>query len=277
MFNAIWTLSVALNGAAVATVLVYSSAAFTALLGWALMGEDLRGWKIVAVLAALAGCSLVAGVTAHAAGRLTAAGIVTGVTSGLAYAAYSLMGRSSSRRGIDPWTTLLYTFGIAAVVLLAANLVPSAGSLPGGAARPADLLWLGHSTRGWAALLLLAGGPTVVGFGLYNVSLTRLPAGTANLLLTLEPVFTAAAAFALLGERLTPSQLAGSALILAGLVALRLSEGTAGPGAKLRGPVDLATVADTHHKHRQRLAVERVDDAVAPHAQPPQPLPRRRQ
>ena len=34
IFNALWTLSVALNGAAIATVLVYCSAGFTALLGW---------------------------------------------------------------------------------------------------------------------------------------------------------------------------------------------------------------------------------------------------
>ena len=33
LFNALWTISVTLNGAAVATVLAYSSAGFTALLG----------------------------------------------------------------------------------------------------------------------------------------------------------------------------------------------------------------------------------------------------
>ena len=34
LFNIMWTFSVALNGAAVATVLCYCSVAFTALLGW---------------------------------------------------------------------------------------------------------------------------------------------------------------------------------------------------------------------------------------------------
>ena len=41
LFNSLWTLSVALNGAAVSTVLVYSSAGFTALLGWWLLKERL--------------------------------------------------------------------------------------------------------------------------------------------------------------------------------------------------------------------------------------------
>jgi drug/metabolite transporter (DMT)-like permease len=41
VFNSMWTLSVAINGAAVATVMVYCSAAFTALLGWWLLKEKL--------------------------------------------------------------------------------------------------------------------------------------------------------------------------------------------------------------------------------------------
>src|SRR5512133_1388432 len=39
IFNSLWTLSVALNGAAVATVLVYCSAAFTVLLGRVFLKE----------------------------------------------------------------------------------------------------------------------------------------------------------------------------------------------------------------------------------------------
>ena len=55
IFNGLWTVSVSLNGAAVATVLVYSSAAFTALLGWRLFHEPLGPIKILAVIFSLAG------------------------------------------------------------------------------------------------------------------------------------------------------------------------------------------------------------------------------
>lgn len=48
-FNALWTLSVAANGAAVATVLVYSSAAFTAVLDRWLLKEHLSWVKLLAV------------------------------------------------------------------------------------------------------------------------------------------------------------------------------------------------------------------------------------
>ena len=44
---------------------------------------------------------------------------------------------------------------------------------------------------GWLILFLLAAGPTLAGFGLYNVSLTYLPSSVVNLIVTLEPVMTA--------------------------------------------------------------------------------------
>ena len=223
MFNAMWTLSVAYNGAAVATVLAYCSAAFTALLGWWLLKERLDWGKIVAVALSLGGCVLVAGALDPAAWRMNPLGIITGVLSGLGYAGYSLMGRSASQRGLSPWTTEVYAFGFAGILLLIANMVPL--GLPGGAVRPADLLWLGSSLPGWGVLFLLAAGPTVAGFGLYNVSLVHLPSSITNLIVTLEPTFTAVIAYLLLGERLTLIQGAGSLLILSAVVFLRLHQG----------------------------------------------------
>ena len=49
-------------------------------------------------------------------------------------------------------------------------------------------------------LLALAAGPTLLGFGLYNISLKTLPLAVANLILSLELVFTAVIAYFLLGK-----------------------------------------------------------------------------
>lgn len=223
-FNSLWTLSVALNGAAVATVLVYCSAAFTALLGWWLLKERLDGAKLLAVALCLSGCVLVAGALNPAAWDANLAGILTGVLSGLGYAVYSLMGRTAAQRGLNPWTTLLYTFAFAAGCLLVVNLLPGEPVM-GTAVQPADLFWLGSAWVGWGVLFLLAAGPTVAGFGLYNVSLSLLPASVANLILTLEPVFTAVLSYALLSERLSGVQIVGSLLILGGVLWLRLHNG----------------------------------------------------
>lgn len=223
-FNALWTLSVALNGAAISTVLAYCSAAFTALLGWWLLHERLDWGKLAAIVLSLSGCALVSGAFDPAAWQSNLAGILTGVFSGLAYAAYSLMGRSAAQRGLNPWTTVLYTFTCAAGCLLLGNLLLG-GFLPGTITRPADFFWLGQALPGWVILFLLAAGPTLAGFGLYNVSLGYLPSSVANLIVTLEPVFTAVIAYFLLGERLNAVQLGGSVLIVSGVGFLRLYEG----------------------------------------------------
>jgi hypothetical protein len=95
--------------------------------------------------------------------------IFTGIISGLAYAAYSLMGRKAANRGLNAWTTILYTFAFAPASCWFStccweNLCPGP---------PVNRL----TCSGWVmpggvgVLLLLAAGPTVAGFGLYNVSL----------------------------------------------------------------------------------------------------------
>ena len=224
VFNGLWTLSVALNGAAVATVLVYSSAAFTALLARWLLKEMLSGAKMVAIVLCLAGCVLVAEALDPAVWERNLVGIVTGTLAGLGYAIYSLMGRSAAQRGLNPWTTLLYVFGFAAFFFLLVNLLPGEIIL-GTAVSPTDLFWFGNAWAGWGIIILLAAGPTVAGFGLYNTSLSLLPSSVANLILTTEPAFTAVLAYFLLGEQLTAWQICGSLLILGGVMFLRWRNG----------------------------------------------------
>jgi drug/metabolite transporter (DMT)-like permease len=224
IFNALWTLSVSLNGAAISTVLAYSSGAFTALLGWWLLKEEFGWVKIVAVTLSLGGCVLVSGALGVDAWLDNPVGILTGLLSGLGYAVYSLMGRSASLRGLNIWGTLFYIFGFAAIFMLAVNLL-GGGMLPGTVSEPAGLLWLGNAVLGWGILLLLAAGPTLTGYGTYNLSLSLLPSSVANLILTLEPAFTALIAYLLLHERLTLTQVGGGLLTMAGVAFLRLYEG----------------------------------------------------
>jgi drug/metabolite transporter (DMT)-like permease len=87
-----------------------------------------------------------------------------------------------------------------------------------------EMLWLGSSVKGWGILFFLAVAPTLGGFGLYTMSMRFIPATTANLIATLEPVLTSVWAYFFLSELLKGSQLFGGLLILAGVVLLRASE-----------------------------------------------------
>jgi len=223
IFNSLWTLSVALAGATVATVLVYSSGAFTVLLGWVFLGERLDTWKLVAVGLALIGCGMVCGAWAPAIWRANPLGLLAGVLSGLLYAIYTIMGSAASRRGVGPWTAVFYAFGFGACFLLLFDLA-SAWLFPTVGLGSSNLLWLGDQWIGWLTLFALAAGPTAAGFGLYNMSLGYLPASVVNLIVTLEPALTALVAYALLGERLTSSQMAGSLLVVSAVAVLRLTE-----------------------------------------------------
>ncbi|MCS7178224.1 MAG: EamA family transporter [Anaerolineae bacterium] len=215
IFNALWTTSVTLNGAAVATVLIYSSPAITTVLERYLFGERLNRFRILALALSLMGCVLTSGAYAPSTWRLNPLGLVVGLASGAAFSAYSLFGRATQREGLPPWTATLYAFASATAFLALLQ-------------RPATLFWLGSALDGWAVLLLLALVPTIGGYGLYNVSLAYLPAGVANLIVTLEPVMTGILAFLFLGERMTVVQLLGGAMILSGVFLLQAGEGRSG-------------------------------------------------
>jgi len=220
IFNAFWTLSVAMNGAAVATVLVYCSTGFSALIGWWFLKETFSAARFFAVVFCMAGCVMVSGATDTSTWSTNLLGIFTGAFSGLSYAVYGMVGSSIARRGINAWVAVLYSFAFASVFLLLFNLVPG-GLIPGSAVTPSDIFWLGKAFSGWGWLFLLAAGPTVLGFGLCNMSLSYLPFSIVNLIVTLEPVFTAIIAYFALNERFSNLQFFGSAAILAGVLLLQ--------------------------------------------------------
>ncbi len=210
VFNACWTFSVQLNGAAVATVLAYSSPAFTVLLARLALGEALTAPKLVAVAVSLAGCALVAGAYDPQVWRVNPLGVLLGLATGAAFAFYNLAGRWSAGRFDSAWTVTTYGFLFAAGALLILQSLPFL--TPGSPV--AALFSLGPAWDGWLTLGVLALGPTLLGFGLYTRSLRDLPAGVASLIASLEPVLTALIAIPVLGEHMSPVQWLGAALIL---------------------------------------------------------------
>jgi drug/metabolite transporter (DMT)-like permease len=221
LFNSMWTFSVQFNGAAIATVLAFSSPAMTAVLAHFILREQINRVKLISIALSLPGIALVSGAVDPSAWKINPAGIAFGLLTGFFFACYNMLGKTSSNKSIDPWTTMLYGFSNAAVFLFLFNVLLNA---LGGQSAVGNFLWLGNSWSGWALLLILGIGPTIGGFGLYLVSLGYLPATVANLIGALEPAFTAIWAYLLFHEQLTAVQVVGSLLVFASVIILRFSE-----------------------------------------------------
>lgn len=238
LFNSIWVLSVQANGAAVATVLAYSSAGFTAILALWLFKERLGLPKIIAILLSLIGCVMVSNAYNAEMWKLNPLGVSTGLLSGLLFAGYTLLGKETARREINPWTAMLYSFAFGSIFLMIFNLFPV---LPG-AAGSYHALVPDLPTNGWLILMLLSFVPTVLGFGLYNTSLNYLPASITNLLATSEPVLTAVEAYIFLDERMTVIQIVGGMIIVSAVLIVQLEK------EKAR-PLDIKQAGNTATEH----------------------------
>ena len=221
VFNSMWTFSVQYNGAAVATVLAFSSPAMTAILSRLIFREKFNQVKILSIVLSLLGTVLVSGAHDTSIWRLNPLGIIFGLLTGLFFAVYNLEGKHASDTSIDSWTALLYSFAVAALFLFFFNLGSDAMF---GKPLLSEMLWLGDSTVAWGILFFLGVAPTLGGFGLYTLSLRYLAPTVANLIATLEPALTAIWAYLLLNEQLNAVQWLGNFLGFTGVILLRWGE-----------------------------------------------------
>jgi drug/metabolite transporter, DME family len=204
-FHVLWNLAILYIGYAAATVLLYSSPAFVALVAWLIWKEPLTRVKMLAILLTLAGCVLVAGPEEVVGIELTASGLLIGLAAALAYGGFSLFGREVAPR-YSPWTVLTYGFGFGALALLPLQF-GRAGPWPA-----AGETWL------WFGGLVLAA--TIVPFCAYLAALQRLPVSVASILAASEVVFGAFIGYAFFAERLQGWQFVGAALVVAGVALL---------------------------------------------------------
>ncbi|AHG18794.1 membrane protein [Chania multitudinisentens RB-25] len=230
LFNGLWTLSVALNGASIATILTYCSVGFTVFLGWVMYNERLSLRELLVIAVSLGGCFLVSNGDSMGNQRFDLLGLMVGMLSGIGYTLYTLGGRIASERHYPVWNTILYVFGFSAVYQWLFNAMLAIFPLTAFQGMTGDLWFLSQGAQGiqwngWLLLVMLAAGPTLLGFGLYNISLKTLPLAVANLILSLELVFTAVIAYFLLGENMNSLQLLGGALVMGGVLMLKKREG----------------------------------------------------
>jgi len=211
VYHALWVTSIALNGAAVATVLIYTFPTFVTIGAWLLFREPIRRPQIAALALALIGCALVVRAYDPAVLRVSWVGALVGLSTGMAHAGYVLF----SQRAVQshsPWTSLAYTMLFGALSLLAMTLLLA----------PGELFAIGESAAPWLVLIALALGPTLIGYALFTSALRHIPGRIASLIAVVEAPASTLLAVLLLGERLEWLQLLGLALILGAIGLPRL-------------------------------------------------------
>jgi len=198
---ALWIGALRLTAVAPAVTLV--NAAPLPLLGWEVFrGRAPARRQVVAVLLSLGGMVvLAAGAWTHGGRAMLGDALALG--GACAYAAYLVAG-SSLRPRMAAMPYNLCVFAVAAAIL----------SL-GAAGRGSDLLRF--PARTWVLLALLAAGPTLLGHGLANFSLTRIRPTAVSLAYLLEPIGATLLAYLWLHQRPDWLQVAGGAVTLAGL------------------------------------------------------------
>jgi drug/metabolite transporter (DMT)-like permease len=202
--------------AAPVSLILYLYPALVTGAGVLLLGEPLRARAAVALPVTLVGVALSVGLKGHPDGL----GVALAVGSAGCYATYFLLVKAQLSRGAEPLelTALVYTG--AAVAYLALAGTTGAAHLPSGAGA-------------WAAIAATILISTVASSLLTFTALSRLPAPTAAMVATVEPVIAVACAAVALGERPAPLQLAGGGLVLAALVLLARD-------ARVPQPTDIA-------------------------------------
>lgn len=202
-FYLLYFWSLQLNPLPVAAVLLYTAPVFVTLAEWAWEGRAPGPGRAAALAAALAGVFLVGG---PVAGGVSLPGLLAGLGSGAAYAAYVVVGRRLASR-LPAEDALLGGLSVGVALLaLAAWFAPG----PPVRYTAASVAWL---AAGGLAL-------TLVPYGLFLIALRRLRGGEASLLATVEPLLAVAWGWLWLGEVPSAAQAAGVALILAAITVL---------------------------------------------------------
>jgi len=200
-----WHHAIADVGAGLATVLGNLQVVVVAYAAWAVLGERPEARVVAAVPVVLCGVVLISGVLETGAyGENPARGVLFGALTSVAYAAFILLLRAANAGPSRPAGPLFDATAVAAVgCLVAGEIIGTLDLTPG---------W---PATGW--LLTLALTSQVLGWMLISVSLPRLPAALASVLLFVQPVGSVLLGIVLLGEDPSTLQLSGVAVVLAGI------------------------------------------------------------
>ena len=202
-----WHASIQLTSVANSTLLANLASIFVTLAAWLFLRQRPSGQFLAGLAAALVGVGLLV----HTSLRFSATGLAgdaLGVVTAMFYAGYILAVKGLRDRGETTLHLMAVTTTITALFLFPVALASGEQLLP-------------HSAYGWWVLIGLALISHASGQGLIAYALAHLPAAFSSVSLLFQPVMAAIFGWLLLGEALTPLQILGGLVVLAGIYLAR--------------------------------------------------------
>lgn len=194
--------AILLTSVANATLELNFAPIFVTIGAWLLFRQRVSRLFLLALLVTFAGASLLIGPNIGGGGKALL-GDGLGTLAGLFYGCYMLTIKSASAN-VSTARIMAVSTSVAAVLLGPYALATAEHVLP-------------QSAAGWLILGALALVPHVLGQSLIAYGFAHLPAAFSSVSLLLQPVLAAIYAWALLGENVSPLQLAGGAIVLFGI------------------------------------------------------------
>lgn len=212
----------------VATTLLIEYLAPVALvaLAWVRTRRRPAGIVLTGSLVAIAGLALVVGV---GGGDLDPIGVGIAAIAMIGVAAYYLMG---DRTDLPPMALIAAGFLVGAAQLW---IIALTGLLPV-AATFGEVPFLGATAPWWMPVIAVALVSTALAYVTGIAAIGRLGSRVASFLGLTEVLFAAVIGWILLGEALSPIQIVGGVLVLAGIVLIRLEK----PAPDLVDPMPIA-------------------------------------
>jgi probable blue pigment (indigoidine) exporter len=212
--------AIALSGPTIAAFVSSLYAVLATLFAVPLLGERTRPMVVVALVVSLVGTALLAGFAPLGGSAL---GVAFGIVAAVSYGLYLVLARRwGPTYGLTGTLMVLALLFGRGPVLLVVELVREPASLIPTSPDPASVL----------ALVYLVLGPMLAAQLLVLASVARVAARRTSAFLLLTPICSAVVTAILLGNRLTPGELLGAALLLLGIAgASGLLDGLTGRAA----------------------------------------------
>ena len=202
--NALLTLCTSLTNASLSSLLNSMNPIFMLVFAYFLLGEKITPRKVLVIAVAIGGAAVIVGGPGN---NVNVIGLFCAVASVVLWSFNSIFMKSLTSK-YDPLTVTAYGMGIAAVFSLPTAFIESKVSGQGVTLAAEPVLWL----------LFVALACTAFAHMMWNFCLAHQEAGHCAAFYPVQPMVSMLLGVVLLGEKITPSFLLGSTLIIASVV-----------------------------------------------------------